>query len=185
MYNCVPRPITAERRYNPVSGDVQRDICRDLGMNFIEANECVPGGADVRLKPPTSIRSIGGDGNCLFRALSYAVTGSESQHHVVRRQHLTTDRCWRLLENYLSTDNTIEEYVQRTHMARNGVWGTNIAFCNLAGVNIASYNNEDGTYHYYGPAVIDPEVFDHDDSRPTIHLAYTGGDHFNVIISQD
>ena len=108
----------------------------------------------------------------------------------VRRQivrHLTTDRCWRLLENYLSTDNTIEEYVQRTRMARNGVWGTNIemlAFCNLAGVNIASYNNEDGTYHYYGPAVIDPEVFDHDDSRPTIHLAYTGGDHFNVIVTQ-
>ena len=86
MYNCVPRPITAECRYNPVSGDVQRDICRDLGLNFIEANECVPGGADVRLKPPTSIRSIGGDGNCLFRALSYAVTGSESQHHVVCRQ---------------------------------------------------------------------------------------------------
>ena len=52
-------------------------------------------------------------------------------------------------------------------------------------MNIASYNNEDGTYNYYGPAVIDPEVFDHDDSRPTIHLAYTGGDHFNVIVSQD
>ena len=31
-----------------------------------------------------------------------------------------------------------------------------LAFCNLASVNIASYNNEDGTYHYYGPAVIDP-----------------------------
>ena len=66
----------------------------------------------------------------------------------VRRQivrHLTTDRCWRLLENYRSTDDTIEEYVQRTHMARNGVWGTNIemlAFCNLAGVNIASYNEQ-------------------------------------------
>ena len=128
VYNCVPRPITAERRYNPVFGDVQRDICRDLGMNFIEANECVLGGTDVRLKPPTSIRSIGGDGNCLFRALSYAVTGSESQHHVVRRQivrHLTTDRCWRLVENYLSTDNTIEEYVQRTY----GKCGEHILRC--------------------------------------------------------
>ena len=70
MYNCVLRPITAEHRYNPVSGDVQHNICRDLGLIFIEANECVPGGAAVRLKPPTSIISIGGDGNCLFRALS-------------------------------------------------------------------------------------------------------------------
>ena len=43
-------------------------------LTFVRANECEPGGLDVLLKPPTLIKSIGKDGNCLFRALSYAVT---------------------------------------------------------------------------------------------------------------
>ena len=102
-------------------------------------------------------------------------------------EHLTTERCWRLLENYIPTDDTIEEYVQRTHMGRNGVWGTSVemlAFAHLAEVNIASYNNDDGSYHFFGPAVIDPEGFQHDNSRPTIYVVFSGGNHFNVTLSQ-
>ena len=30
------------------------------------------------------LRSIGGDGNCLFRALSYIITGSENLHQTIR-----------------------------------------------------------------------------------------------------
>ena len=128
---------------------------------------------------------------CLFRALSYAIMGCESQHRLVRHQiveHLTTEICWRLLENYIPTDDTIEEYVQRTHMGRNGVWGTSVemlAFAHLAEVNIASYNNDNGSYHFFGPAVIDPEGFYHDNSRPTVYVVFSGSNHFNVTLSQD
>ena len=134
------------------------------------------------------MESMGGDGNCLFRALSYAITGCESQHRVVRRQiveHFTTERCWRLLENYIPTDDTIEEYVQRTHMARNGVWGTSVAFAHLAEVNIASYNNDDGSYHFFRLAMIDLEGFQHDNLRRTIYVVFSGGNHFNGTLSQD
>ena len=39
------------------------------------------GGPDVLTLPDTfHLRRIGGDGNCLFRAMSFIITGSESQH---------------------------------------------------------------------------------------------------------
>ena len=118
------------------------------------------------------------DGNCLFHALSYTITGCESQHGQVRHKvvnHLTTKKCWHLLENYTPLDDTLEEYVQRMCMHRDGVWGTSVeilAFSHLTGLNIASYNSEDGTYHFFGPAVIDPKEFMADDSRPGVYLSF-------------
>ena len=45
-----------------------------------------PGGPDVVLSQPDLcyLRSVQGDGNCLFHALSYVVTGSEAQQMEVR-----------------------------------------------------------------------------------------------------
>ena len=34
------------------------------------------------LGPPLEKHSIQGDGNCLFRALSYIVTGRQTDHHI-------------------------------------------------------------------------------------------------------
>ena len=73
-------------------------------------------------------------------------------------------------------------------MDREGVWGTTtelLAFCHMASVNIASYNTDDGSYHVLGPGVIEPDTFPQDDSRPTIYIVFTGGNHFNVTLSQD
>ena len=59
----------------------------------------------------------------------YAITGCESQHREVRCQivqHLTTETCWRLLEHYTAQDDTIEEYIQRSRMGTDGVWGTSV-----------------------------------------------------------
>ena len=115
------------------------------------------------------IRPTSPDGNCLFRALSYAITGCESQHGQVRHKvvnHLTTERCWCLLGNYIPLDDTLEEYVQCMRMHRDSVWGEGgtVAFSHLTSLNIASYNAEYGTYHFFGPAVID-----HENSQKATH----------------
>ena len=52
------------------------------------------------------------------------ITGCESQHGQVGHKiinHLTTKRCWHLLENYTPLDDTLEEYVQHMGMHRDGV----------------------------------------------------------------
>ena len=42
------------------------------------------GGPNVLLTRPRRVRHILGDGNCLFRSLSYIITGTEAQHLQVR-----------------------------------------------------------------------------------------------------
>ena len=68
---------------------------------YICANKCTPGDPNVRLRHPTSVHKIRRDGNCLFRALCYVITGSERQHFKLRSliiEHLrSTEACMRLL----------------------------------------------------------------------------------------
>lgn len=49
----------------------------------------IPAGHDneqtsVTLKLPTICRAVVPDGNCLFRSLSYAVTGTKDSHYEIR-----------------------------------------------------------------------------------------------------
>ena len=96
-------------RYNLVSVEWKRRVCRELGLRFVCANKCVAGGPDVRLKPPTLVKRIQGDGNCLFCALSYVITGSQRQHSQIRRlivQHLRTE------ENCIHLMQTTSQMIQ-------------------------------------------------------------------------
>ena len=60
----------------------QRQACEFLGIHFVRPFQCQDGGPHVVLTKPDlrSLRSIGGDGNCLFRALCYIISGSQDQH---------------------------------------------------------------------------------------------------------
>ena len=46
-----------------------------------------------------------------------------------------------------------------------------LAFSHLTSLNIASYNVEDGTCHFFGPAVIDSKEFTEDNSRLGVYLS--------------
>ena len=186
-----PDPVWYHTRsYNPLTVEDQRRVCNDLGLQFVCANGCSAGGPHVSLRHPTSVHHIRGDGNCLFRTFSYAITGSERQHLRVRsaiiRHMRCTDACMSLLGGYIS-DLTIEEYIERSQMAQNYVWGSqNEMFvqAHMAGVNIASYNTTERQYHFQNPGVIDINAYPDDNSRPSIYVQYTGN-HFNMVLSQN
>ena len=134
------------------------------------ANGCTAGGPHVPLRHPTSVHHIRGDGNCLFRAFSYAITGSERQHLRVRsaiiRHMRCTDACMSLLGGYiLQYTNTNK----RSQMAHNYVWGSQkemFVLAHMAGVNIGSYNTTERQYHFHNPGVIDINAYPDDNSRP-------------------
>ena len=177
------------RSYNPLTVEDQQRVCNDLDLQFVCANGCTAGGPLVPLRHPTSVHHIRADGNCLFRAFSYAITGSERQHLRVRsaivRHMRCTDACMSLLGGYIS-DLTIHEYIQRSQMAHNYVWGSQnemFVLAHMAGVNIASYNTTERQYHFHNPGVIDINAYPDDNSRPCIYVEYTGN-HFNVVLSQ-
>ena len=83
----VERPLALQTkrpdyRYFPVDEEWQRQTCSLLNLRFIQPFERESGGPDVILTLPDTccLRRIRGDGNCLFRAMSFIITGSESQH---------------------------------------------------------------------------------------------------------
>uniref|UniRef100_A0A914UU91 OTU domain-containing protein n=1 Tax=Plectus sambesii TaxID=2011161 RepID=A0A914UU91_9BILA len=157
---------------------------------------------ELRFKPSTkaapkakNIRKIIADGNCLFRAFSFCLTGSESHHLTVRR--VLCD----YMEFYPSTwqplvgTRTISEYLDRSvrtsGMSREH-WGTEIeieilAFADMFNCMVYVYNDLDSArkvkqYEGYGPR---PRA-----DRPatsiadlTTFLLYNAHNHFEVVLS--
>ena len=48
-----------------------------MGLQFVAASGLNTGGPEVTLTCPCTTQSILGDGNCLFRTLSFIITESE------------------------------------------------------------------------------------------------------------
>ena len=77
------------------------------------------------LGPPLQKHSIQEDGNCLFRALSYIVTGRQTDHHILRSkviEHMKTIEVYLLPHMKCSLEN----YLQKSQMTSSGTWGTDI-----------------------------------------------------------
>ena len=72
-------------KYNPVDVEWQLRVCRLLGLGFCGPNRITPGSPNAPLANPVGFKNIRGDGNCMFRSLSFIITGSEDQHMHVRR----------------------------------------------------------------------------------------------------
>ena len=128
----------------PVDEAWQQQACELLGIRFVHPFQRHDGGPDMILTRPDmrSLRLIGGDGNYLFRALC---SGSETQHQELRRAIVAHRRTIPFLvsgtgpdggRNYLVTYNdgysSVEDYLARSRMAENGVWGTDFEMSVLA-----------------------------------------------------
>ena len=67
------RTVWPEYRYYQTDDTWQQQACTRLGIRFVRSTGFQPGGPDTVLKRPDlhSLRNVGADGNCYFRALSY------------------------------------------------------------------------------------------------------------------
>ena len=77
------------------------------------------------LEKPSKLYRIVGDGNCLFRALSYAITGRQNYHSLIREkivQHMRHNEHALLAH----MNGSVNEYLARTGMRNQHVWGTDI-----------------------------------------------------------
>ena len=74
-----------DMRFHPVNSQCQQELCQRLGVQYHRPNRFGSGGPHCVLTRPNlgTVRHILGDGNCLFRALSYVVIGSENDHMAV------------------------------------------------------------------------------------------------------
>ena len=183
-----PLRIIDRFRFNPVSEEWQRRVCQELGLRFVCANACDEGGPNVKLKHPTFGRRIIGDGNCLFRAFSYIITGAEDQHFELRCR--IVERLRLVGHRLLVTDihePTVQQYITNSRVDRQGAWGTWVemmVLANMVGANVYSYRIQNDYYEIASPGYIDPAAYPQDYGRQSMYILYTG-DHFNVVLSQE
>ena len=70
--------------YYPANAATQKYWCGLLALKYVKAVRPCPGTPSTPLTHPSRIVNVQGDGNCLFRAFSYIITGSQNQYKNVR-----------------------------------------------------------------------------------------------------
>ena len=128
--------------YHPVNEHWQIGACAAMGLRYVCANGVSAGGPAVPLRRPnlTTLKNTRGDGNCMFRALSYLITGTQAQHlgerAAIVRHLLQYDDLFMCSAqvgvnvNY----NSLSEYIIGKQMDNNKEWGTEVelfAICHL------------------------------------------------------
>ena len=109
-------------------------------------------GHQLQSVAPLAELPIERDGNCLFRAMSAVLTGSQEAHGKIRAEvcRYMTVQGASFVSRYLESkfiSNWPNEYLLNSQMDANEIWGTDIeivALCSMLGVDIfvSNFHNE-------------------------------------------
>lgn len=114
------RPLSLENRIHISTRRFELRITDDI--NHVKYHH-----ADTPLtQGPFECFEVQGDGNCLFRALSYCMAGSVNHFAAVRTQicnYIKDPKNWNHLKSYIPF-NDGNSYINASTMSKNGVWGT-------------------------------------------------------------
>ena len=138
------------------------------------------------LKPlgqPSKLLHILGDGNCLFRALSYVITGQQLYHAQIRHEiinHMMN------IEKFLMPhmNTSLNCYLDKTGMAESGVWGTDIEILSassLLSTDIFVYTKFGNTYKWqkFSRTMLGGKK---PENNCLIYLNHTNTIHYDVVI---
>ena len=175
-------------KFYPVTIDWQKRACQQLGLQYHAPTRVRPGGPNVPLTRPDmrSLKRIQGDGNCLFRALSYIITGSEEQHMAVRNailDHMVSIAHF-LLGHHLLNYDSIQTYIVASGMDKEYTWGTDIEMLTLShllNTPIVSYSEQFGNWQRYSPHNVDGTLRD-EINHMCMYLLHSHN-HFTVVCS--
>ncbi|XP_061165629.1 uncharacterized protein LOC133198499 [Saccostrea echinata] len=168
--------MASPRKFTPVSKDWQEETCNELGISFIERADLIYE-PNSYLGEPSTCFKIKGDGNCLFRSLALSVSGNEDLHMYFRN----------IITSFIANskdpivrDETPDDYLKRTRMRENRVWGTDIELYFAA----KCLNCTIFVYSKHG------KIYDWLEFKPmnkntdlAIYLHHKNGDHYDVVTS--
>ena len=120
----------------PVCEDWQKMKASEIKLEIKKLNGIKHGSGTITIpknKPLPTCRTVG-DGNCLFRAFSHILTGSQDYHSQIR-EHIVTF----MLDNVLLMESVIHnsipdvvEHITSHQMAELGKWGTEVELAAMA-----------------------------------------------------
>ncbi len=197
-------------KYHPGDVEWQQRTCQELGLEYQGPNGIEPGSLSTPLTSPTGFKSISGDGNCMFRAFSFIITGSEDQHVQVRQaivRHMRTigTSLWEsqvssLLQHLRSigevSENSngsscaesrtdgIHQYIFATKMDCDRTWGSEVeimVLSNLLNTAVYTYDTNYGWSKHIPSNVHGQfDVSNYSDSRMAMYVRHAVN-HYDVI----
>ncbi|XP_062608883.1 uncharacterized protein LOC134270664 [Saccostrea cucullata] len=166
-----------EERFFPPSEKWQKKLCTQFSIEHKLTPDLYQS-KEEPLGTPTSFRQVQGDGNCLFRALAYAISGDEENQRNFRSlivSHLPESESW-VLQN-----ETADKYLERTKMSEDKKWGTEVELYTAASL----FRTRIFVYSKYGPyykwlvfkPLNDKTIYTHD----SIYLYHRSECHYDVV----
>jgi hypothetical protein len=143
------------------------------------------------------IHQIAGDGNCLFRSLSLGVTGTQTQHGLIRSyivNHMMHGELQQQLEQSFQTRVAVPQTEHTSYfdhlaeMQRDGIWGTEheiIAAAHLFDCSIVCYSRYNSTQfclQHFSPHFLMSGSCNNTCKHPTLYLINGSGTHYNLAI---
>jgi hypothetical protein len=152
----------------------------------------------TKSKVKVNIYEVVGDGNCMFRAVSLGITGTQNQHAIIRDyivNHMLDDEQQQLmqrlfLKRHIQGDDA-NERLQRTYedhltnMQQLGTWGTEqeiIAAANLFDCSIlcfSRYNDNQYCLQHFPPHFATDPTCSHTCHHNSLYLVNSSGFHYN------
>ena len=167
------------RIFSPISPEARKKIARFLNLTVHKTQYF---GKEGNLNIPGRVYITRGDGNCYFRAISYIITGSEENHLVIRNR-VVQYMCGTIsdkLQKYLN--QSVNNYVNLSSMARNGVWATDaeiMATASLLEHDIVVYTKSGDSLQW----LTFPSSFTLTNTSMTALYIENLSEHFNVVIN--
>ncbi|XP_061923815.1 uncharacterized protein LOC133663392 isoform X1 [Entelurus aequoreus] len=162
--------------FRPLGDDVCRALCSLLKIDFMKVGGLVHREVGY-LGVPCLREKIVPDGNCFFRAVSHAVSGSQKNHRKIRlaacRQLEKNEARYRGL---LRSDMSLLEYIKQSRMKCVKTWATEVEIQATADyLGIAFFTFHDARWLKY-------RCSSKCLSADCIYLENVGGQHFDCIL---
>ncbi|XP_061601162.1 uncharacterized protein LOC133463585 [Cololabis saira] len=164
-------------QFDPLSKDVAQSICKRLNVVFEKVDQQVAVGVGL-LGVPCKNENIEADGNCFFRALSQAVSGTQSSHRKIRLavvKHLQKNAS-EYISILRSEYSSVADYVRESKMTYVGSWATEVeiqAAADCLGVDIFTFC--DGRWLEYSCKY-------NGLSKQGIYLENINGNHYETVV---
>ncbi|VDI59074.1 Hypothetical predicted protein [Mytilus galloprovincialis] len=176
--------LCSNLNYIPIGYKTKLKLCSKFKISQKNVKETADINKTFNMGKPVKSKSIISDGNCLFRAISFAISQRQEYHMQIRKKivdhilHISKDLTSFVRHPY----ENVEEYVNKRKMKESNTWGTELeilAAAHLMQADIYTFINN--KWIRYSAHQIDKHI---DVENDAIYLKHVEESfHYEVVIS--
>ena len=176
-------------KFVPLQTEDKKMLCFKLNINYCgtHSESLENENGNVYIGKPIHIKRSIGDGNCYYRTMAHAISGTERNHLILREanvRHLLQNEDLFRCTLDTSTYNSVREHVFANRLMDSGTWSNDteiFSFANMIGFDIYSYNDQTQCWQIF--CAKKPGHYNKITTERGIYMLYTGGNHFDVVES--